>query len=265
MSDILNLDDFIASVKQKITLNKTAARTTIAAQFFSLFELAGNPGAGVLAGTNTTAGVVPTDATAGYPLINPFGASATGRLARVEFASSVACRIALFDRLWLGGPYNFNDAIALSGQPSYASRIPNGDYKDTEIWVEQVTAATGNQAVAVTYTDQDGNAGAATGAWGISAAPTLGRCWQLPLASGDGGVQTIESVTGSVASAGTFNVMVLRPLWSGRVRSANDGDVHDLLKTGLPQLFADSAIYMLVAADSTSSGVPELELTLANK
>lgn len=264
MSDILTLDQFIASAKQKVTMNKTATRTTVATGWFSLFDIAGNPGAGTLAGVSTAAGVVPTDATAGYPVLNAFGASATGRLGRVEFGSSVACRIALYDRLFVAGAYAYNAATALASQPSYAGRLPGGDYKDTELWVEQVTAATGNQAVTVTYTDQDGNAGATTGAVGIAAAPTVGRCWQLPLASGDTGIQKVESVTGTVASAGTFNVMVLRPLWSGRVKIANDGDVHDLLKTGFPQVFADSALYTMVAADSTSSGIPELELLVNN-
>lgn len=264
MSDILTLDQFIAAAKQKVTMNKTAARTTVATGWFSLMDVAGNPGAGTLAGTSTANGVVPTDATTGYPALNAFGGSTTGRLARVEFGSSVACRIAVYDRLFLAGAYAFNANTALSSQPSYAARLPGADYKDTELWVEQVTAATGNQAVNCTYTDQDGNTGAVTGAVGIGAAPTVGRCWQLPLAAGDTGLQAISNVAGTVASAGTFNVMVLRPLWSGRVRIANDGDVHDLLKTGNPQLFADSALYMMVAADSTSSGIPELELLVAN-
>lgn len=264
MSDILTLNDFIAAAKQKITLNKTATRTTVATGRFSLFDIAGNPGGGTLAGSSTANGSVPTDATAGYPVLNAFGGSATGRLARAEFGSSVACRLAIYDRLFLAGAYAFNASQALSSQPSYSGRLPGADYKDTELWVEQVTAATGNQAVNVTYTDQDGNAGATTGAVGIGAAPTVGRCWQLPLAAGDTGLQKIENVAGSVATAGTFNVMVLRPLWSGRVRINNDGDVHDLLKTGLPQLYADSALYVMVAADSTSSGIPEIELLVAN-
>lgn len=45
---------------------------------------------------------------------------------------------------------------------------------------------------------------------------------------------------------------------------ANDGDVHDLAKTGMPILFADSALMLAVAADSTSSGIPELEVVIAN-
>ena len=259
---ISSLDSYINSIRQTVSWRKTATRTTIANAWFSLFDLAGSPGAGTLAGSSTAAGVVPTDATAGYPsLANNAGAA---YLSRVEYGSTVACRIRVYDRLFLAGAYAFNANTALSSQPSYAGRVVGTDYRGTEIWVEQVTTATGNLAVNATYVDQDGNTGATTGATGIGAAPTVGRCWQLPFASGDSGVQAISNVAGSVASAGTFNVMVLRPLWSGRVRMANDGDLHDLLRCGLPQIFVDSSLYVLVAADSTSSGLPDLSLEVAS-
>jgi hypothetical protein len=261
---IATLNDYIASTKQRVQWMKTAARTTIAAQWFSLFELAGEPGAGTLAGTSTTAGVVPNDSTAGCPVINAFGGSATGYLSKIEFGNSVACRIAVFDMLWKGGAYLFNANTALSSQPSYSARLPGTDYKGLEIWAETVTAATLNQTWNVTYTNENGTTAHTTGAVGVGSAPTLGRCWQLPLQSGDAGVQTITNVAGGTGSAGTANILVLRPLWSGRVRMANDGDVHDMLRTGLPQVFTDSAIYVLVAADSTASGVPEMCLEIAN-
>lgn len=262
---IINWDGFIGSAKQPISLFKSAARTTIAGFPFSVFELAGNPGAGVLAGTSTTTGVVPTDATAGCPIINAFGGGATGYLAQLEFGNTVACRLKLFDLLWKGGAYAFNASVSGQTPTSFSSRVPGGtDFTDTQIWVEQVTAATGNQAVNVTYTNQSGTTGRTTGATGIGAAPTVGRLWQLPLQSGDTGVQGVTGVACTVASAGTFNVLVMRPIWSGRVKVANDGDIHDLTKTGMPVLYADSAIYMAVIADSSSSGVPEIELVVAN-
>lgn len=247
---VLSIDNYLASTRQKVPMTKTGGRTTVAAGWFSLFDVAGQPGAGTLAGSSTTAGVVPADTTAGFPPINSFG-GATGYLANVEFGSSVACRIALFDCLFKAGAYAFNANTALSSQPSYSGRVPGSDYKGLEIWVETVTAATGNQTWNVTYTDESGNTGATTGAVGIGAAPTVGRCWQLPLASGDSGVQAITNVAGGTGSAGTANILVLRPLWQGRVKIANDGDLHDLIRTGMPQIYDTSALYMMVCPDST--------------
>ncbi len=258
-------DGFIAAAKQPISMMKTASRTSIAAAWFSVFDLAGNPGAGTLAGTSTAAGVVPTDATAGCPVINAFGGSATGYLAQVDFGSSVAARLKLFDMLFKAGAYAFNANTTLAAQPSYSSRVSGGtDFSDTMIWIECVTAFTGNMSVAVTYTNQAGTTGRTTGTVALGTAPTLGRMVQLPLQAGDTGVQKIESVVATVATAGTFNVLVLRPLWSGRAKIANDGDVHDLAKTGMPVVYADSALIMVVAADSTATGIPEIELVVAN-
>ena len=272
---ITTFDGLIAAPKQSISIVKTASRTSVATSWFSIFDLAGNPGAGTLAGTSTTAGVVPTDATAGCPTINAFGGGATGYLAHVDFGSSVACRIKLFDMLYKAGAYAFTAATTtVTAPPSYSTRVPGGtDYSDTQIWIEVSTAfVTGNAwNVTVTYTNQSGTTGRSTVAFGTALAAaglTLGRMYQLPLQAGDTGVQKIESVvvTNAVTAmtAGAFNVLVLRPLWSGRCKIANDGDVHDLTKTGMSELYADSALVALISADSTATGIPELEITIAN-
>jgi hypothetical protein len=206
---------------------------------------------------------VPTDATVGCPAIDAFGGGATGYLAQVDFGSSVACRMKLFDMVFKAGAYAFNANTALTAQPSYVSRMPGGSYVDTQIWIEPVTAFTGNPTFTITYTNQSGTTGrTATLAAGL--APTLGRMMQIPLQAGDTGIQKIDNVAATVATVGTFNVLVLRPLWSGRVRIANDGDTHDLFKTVNPVIFADSAIVLLVAPDSTATGIPELEFVIAN-
>jgi hypothetical protein len=265
---ITTLDQFVAAAKQRTIWKKTATRTTVASGWFSMFDLAGNPGAGTLAIGNTAAGVVPTDATAGYPLINAFGGGATGYIGRAVYSSTVACRIALYDRIFAAGAFAFNANTTLAGQPSYLGRIPGGTAADcagqTELWAEMVTVATGNQAVAVTYTNDLGTAGRTTGAVGIGAAPTLGRCWQLPLQAGDKGVSSIQTIVGSVATVGTFNVMALRPLGEARIVAANFQQLVDWLAGGLPQVYADSALYPLINADSTSSGLPDLTIDIVN-
>jgi hypothetical protein len=50
---ITTLDQYIAAVKQRIRIVKTTSRTVVATIPFSLFDIAGNPGVGVLPGTNT--------------------------------------------------------------------------------------------------------------------------------------------------------------------------------------------------------------------
>lgn len=258
---ITTVDGFTGAARQYPAYVKTATRTVIAGNWFTLFDLAGQPGAGVLAGTSVAAGVVPVAGGAGFPSINSIAAS--GYLSGVQFGSSVACRLSLFDLLWKAGAYAFNAAQALTGQPSFAARVPEANYAVTSIWIETVTAFTGIPTFTITYTNQSGVAGR-TATIAAASALTLGRMLQVPLRSGDTGVQLITNVTCTVATVGTFNVLVMRALWSGRVRIANDGGNDNMVATGLPPIFSTTALYLAVAADATSSGNPELRLTVSD-
>jgi hypothetical protein len=180
----------------------------------------------------------------------------------------------IFDMLFKAGAYAFTaGTTALAAQPSYSSRVPSGiDFTDTQIWIEVTTAFLTGTAwqVQVTYTNQSGTAGRTSiiSAAQAAAALTLGRMFQMALQSGDTGVQKIESVivTNGVTAmtAGNFNVLVLRPLWSGRCRLSNDGAVHDWQATAMPIIYSDSALTLAVNADSSSTGIPELEFVIAN-
>jgi hypothetical protein len=257
---ISTLDGYIGSSKQRITWMKTGTRTLVGALPYTVFDIAGNPGAGTLAIGNTANGLVPANGVAGYPIINSFSGQ-NGYLGKVEFGSSVACCLDLYDRLFAAGAYAYNANITLATQPSYSSRVIDSNYNGLQIWVEAVTAFTGTLNVIIDYLDQDGNAGATPQT--ATAALPVGRMYQIPLAAGDSGVRQIVCVRGLTATAGTFNVMVLRPLWSGRCVTANFGDVHDLLKTGFVRIFDTSALYMILAADSTAVGLPDVSIQIA--
>lgn len=257
---ITSLATYIAAAKSRVTLQKTASRTSVANIPFSVFDQAGQPGAGTLAVGNTANGIVPTDATTGYPLL-PVPPTDL-QLTKVQMRSSVACWIDLYDCLFSAGAYAFNADTTLASQPSYSGRVPGSDYNNLELWIEAVTAFTGNQTVQINYLDQGGAAGD-TGAIATGVAPIVGRMLQLPLAAGDSGIQQITRVRSSVATVGTFNVHVMRWLWGGRVNVANQGLVDSLMKTGAPLIYGDSALRMVVTADSTATGLPAMRLEVS--
>jgi hypothetical protein len=267
---ITTLDGLIAASRQQVRIIKTASATTVAALPFTTLDLAGYPGAGSLAVGNTANGLVPTDATAGFPLINAFGGSATGYLQAVDFGNSVAGRLTLYDRLFHAGSYSLTAlaTVNLTAQPSYSGRVPSGtDFTNTELFLEINTAVAASAvSVTVTYTNESGVAARTTGASVSLASMTTRRLVPMPLQAGDSGVQKIESVTvgGTVAATGTANVVVARRLWSNRARVANDGGLDAFDATGLPVVFADSALWLVCEADSTSSGVPEVVATIVN-
>jgi hypothetical protein len=260
---ITTLDGIIAAAKQRVLLNKSGARTSVALGWFTVFDLAGNVGAGTLAGTSTTTGTVPTDATAGCPVINAFGGSAVGYVSRIEAGNTAACRIMLYDLLWKGGAYAFNASTSGNSPTSYSSRVPNSDYTGLELWYEQVTAGTLVQNVNVNYNNEAGTAHS-TGVIAAPAAMILGRMFQIPLLAGDKGIQGVTGVAATVASAGTFNLLVLRPLGEVRVRLANDSVVQDALTTGMPVVYADSALFLIVNTDSTTVQNPECVVDIVN-
>lgn len=261
---IATLDQYIAAARQRVVFVKTAAPTTVASAWFTFFDLAGDPVAGTLAGGNTANGVVPDDTTTGFPSITDFIGGGVGYVGEIDYTSTVIGRLAMFDCLFKAGAYSFNSAVSLTSQPSYLARTPDGAGNGCQIWLETVTAFTGNITVAVTYTNQAGTAAQTTGTFAPAVAPTIRRLFQMPLANGDCGVQKIESVTGTVASVGTFNVLVLRPLWSGRVGIIAGEDIHGLDRTAFPTVYQTSALYVLVAADSTGGGLPSLQIDVVN-
>ena len=253
------VDGLRAATKQFISFYKVGGATRGTDSWVTHFDIAGSPGAGTLSVGNTAAGTVPTSATAGFPPITAFAAGATGYLACVNFGAAAVCRYRLFDCLFRAGAYAFNANTTLAAQPSYSARLPNGSYAETQLWFEAVTLFTGTPVVTVTYTNQAGVAGRTTGAITLASAFKLGRLQQLPLQAGDTGIQKIDSVTCATASVGTFNLLVFRPLWSGRIDLATQY-VNDFTETGLPVVFADSALYLI--SNPFTSGNAEVDVSI---
>lgn len=260
---ITTLDGYIGAAKQTILHAKTATITAVAQQITSVGHLAGSAGSTTLAGTNATVGVIQTDALTGYPTINAFTGGAKGYISRIGGYYSVSGRLILVDFLLKLGTFAFNAAVSGLTTLDISGRVPGGtDFTGCEIWLEAVTAFTGNQTIAVTYIDGN-NAGQTTGTIATGVAPIIGRCLRLPLANGKG-VKSITGVTSTVSTVGTFNVLIVRPLHYMRIPFAGYSEQRDLYGTGMPEVFADSALGLFVQPDSTASALPEWTIEIAN-
>lgn len=325
---ILSDDEFKAALKVQLILGKTATRTTVALNPFSVYDLAGNPGAGTLAVGNTANGVSHTKATAGYPSFPDAPAGRGWYLAGSYGNSSAAGHREVYDFLYSCGAHAFNANQALTSQPSFDDRIrvapawaantafragdivTNGsapikaylctsggvsaasggptttdssitdntctwrylfnglNYAGIEILVEQVTAATGNQAVNATYSTMgdDGTTltgSRATGAVGVGAAPIVGRMWRLPLQAGDKNVARLDNIAGTVGSAGTFNVHLARRLDASAAYVSPFSDAHGYDRTGLIYVPNEAALRDVQATGGTTSLTGPLSLLLA--
>ena len=267
---ITTADGWFAAAKQKLLMAKTAAATTVAANPFSLWNRAGNPGAGTLAVGNAATGVLFDDTVAGAPLLRAFGGGATGYLAAGRFRNTVAGSLILYDRLWGAGAVLMTSLATtnFASQPSYAGRLPGGnDYGNIDILLELTTTVSATATtVSVGYTDEAGTAGRTTGASASLSGFATPRCVIMPLQAGDKGVQKIDSVTvgGTVASAGAFNVIAARRLAVFDIRVANSMDLQSWDAIGGPQLFETSCLWMVGVPDGTTSGGPTLDLDIIN-
>jgi hypothetical protein len=276
---IATLNDYIVSQKSRVQWTKVTAQTVVAGIPFTNFGGVGSPAAGTWAGTTTASAILQTTALTGYM---SFGfSSGTTYLSKLEFSNTVSSRLRLVDIITKSGPYSYaTGTTAITSYPSITARCPDY-YASTatvygtrnEIWIGVTTAFVTGTAwqVQCTYTNQAGATSHTTiiSAAQAAAALTLNKLFQLPLQSGDTGVQAIQSVIvtngGTIMTAGAFNVMIVREIWtSGRIPVAYAGDIHDMLKTGLPIIYNDSALDLWCQADSTSFGLPEIYMELCN-
>lgn len=230
--------------------------------FCTRFAATGEP-QGTLAGTSTTAGVVPTSASAGYPRIKAFSSGNVGYIKNIISVKNASGRMILFDRLWVGGAYNFNANVTLTGQPSYASRVPNSDYSGLELWLEIVTSLSDNANVQVTYTNESG-VGSRTATMGTQTNVSTERVVMMNLQSGDSGIQRVDAVT-AAGTVGTFNVMVLRRIADINCFAGNVPDNFSIFDNFfLEQIYDTSALYLLSQANGVlGTGLMKVRVIIA--
>lgn len=235
-----------------------AGAATVAGQFTSLFTFNMTPrGQGAAAGGTARNPTNATNGTLGQ-------ANATG--GRVKRISGFGCQmnvagvVTLYDRL--------ADISGLSGTVTTAqnttglavTRYTGTESVGNQIWVEiftliGVTATT----ITVNYTNQDGTAGRTSQpvVFGGTARREATRLISVPLAAGDTGVRSIESVTvlATTGTAGDFGVMIARPIVSAPIGLAGSGVLIDCL-TMLPsmrEIKEDAALSLMMQATTTTS------------
>jgi hypothetical protein len=268
----MDFNEYCGAYKQTVEISKTASVTTVAGQWSTLFAQGGFPAAGS-APANTTTGVVPTDATTGFPIIQPFQGSNVGRIGRVEADSPVNQVLSLYDVLFWAGPTTIPTAgtttVALSSRPSFAARLPfrgdgvTRDWSSVELWAWMSTAG-GAQAhtVSADYTNQDGTTARNTGNQSTNGI-IQHRLIRMPWAAGDNGARELEGykVNGIASATGAVVMMAMRRLWRGRV-IGNTTLVAGPDMTGLPQVFSDSALMLLSRPESTASSTPSVYIEI---
>ena len=274
---ISSIDDYISASKQTISYFKTNSVTTVAGVPSILINRDGNPLAGAINPNNTTTGIVPTDATTGYPDIQDAVGSNKLYLTSASVTAPVSMSIQLFDVLFTAGmttiPTSGTTTVSLTSRPSFTSRVPfmadgvTRNFAAVELWAYPATIAASNHAhtMSIDYLDQGGAPGN-TG--NISTQNIIvNRLIRFPLASGDTGVSDVTgyNLNGIGSAAGTMVVLAMRPIGPLLRTVGGLSYTYNIVDLGMPEIFNGSALMAVCWADSTSSSTPSLILQISQK
>jgi hypothetical protein len=273
---ITTASDYKSSLRQRILYSKTSTGWGGPNRYYSNLRIGGGSVAAASAPVNNTTGAILTSASTGFPPIADFGGA--GYITEIE-ASMLSTNSAfggyrwvLADILWYAGSYTGSSNVVLSSQPSLIARIPDGDYRGTQLWtIGTGGAGVNTPEVTITYTNEVGVTGRSTGLFNFNAAASSNVGLQAhlaPLQAGDLGIQKVESVVGNGSTTYQHDIAIVRPLVSGRVGFGRSVRRLWLDAIGMPVVYPTSALTTLVSLDSASPGttVPmELAIEIASK
>lgn len=258
---ITTQDGLLAAIAagERKNLNKASATTEGAGTWFSLWKIAGNPPAGANPPAYTAgSGYSPTDATTGaIPFTNPTN---DAYLARLSMSGATLGTVILYDRLWACSSFltNTTSTQTVTTPGSLPSgRDPNTGL-DVEPWIEVYTAPGATGATwTMTGTDADGNTGRTWTYAHPANAETAGQMAPMQIGTASKlGCRAVASLACSISSgtAGDVGVTLLRRLAEIPINVINVGQVLDAYALGLPDVYDDAAIAMMVQCTATNTG-----------
>lgn len=265
---ITTLDGALAGMKPVQFFDKVLTTTLVAGRPFSLWNLAGIPGAGLVPAT-TAGGVVLSSTSAlvngQIPHYDP-SAGPLSYLARFSANSQVAGTVELVDRLWHAGGNSAGAALSptlTTAQTINSAAWPARDINGASAGGDGVrialevltTLGAGTPTFTLTYTNQSGTAGrTATNIITVVAASAVGSFYEFGLQAGDTGVRSIQSLTlSATATSGTFALVAYRPLAQLEIVSVNISNSLDLLSGGFVQLYDGTVPALLFTGNATTA------------
>jgi hypothetical protein len=240
---ITTRDGLIAALaaSQRKSIIKVPATAGKGAGFFhSYWTAPGFPGAGAAAGSVN--GAICTDATAGaIPFTNPTAPVLT-YLGRMSLGASLGAYFELYDRLWHNSALVGNVTTLQSFTQPALTRWTTGE--GVELWMEVYSAVAHTaQTVTVLYTNSAGTSGRST-TFAFPASPVVGQMQPIPLAAGDTGVRSVQSVQFGATSgqAGNWGLVLMKPHVEISIPNSNMGVTQGPFDLALPQVADDACL-----------------------
>lgn len=257
---ITSLDGALAGMQRPVPLIK--AGVTMAAvgalRGYTPWYAAGSPGASsaTAIGINGEAVTPALGSTGGrIPRTNP-GVGVNAHLARLAMQSSQIGTLWLIDRVWQNSGLVVTSTTAQAITPAaLPARDGNGTTNGADIQAAiewSAAGGAGTPTVTLTYTDQDGNAGASAVMTGV-ASPPAGTFELFTLAAGDSGIRAPTSfIQSATRTSGTMHLVLFRVLAQIEISSANVGNAIDVLTGGMPRIYNDSVLQLVWFPSATA-------------
>lgn len=246
---ITTLDGCIAGMRAPVPITKVGIATAAvgAMRGHTLWYAAGNPGAATANAAGVNGAAVSGTVAGQIPHTNPVSGNA--HLARLAMSASTAGSLWLIDRLWNNSGLSVTLTTAQAITPAaLPARDGAGGTTGANVMAAVEWSATGGAGVptvTLTYTDQDGNAGA-TGTFTGVASPPVGTFELFTLAAGDTGVRAPTSfIQNATRTSGTMHLVLFRVLAQMELSAANIGSAIDGLTGGLPRIYDNSALQLV--------------------
>lgn len=249
---------------QRIQIYKASQSTEGAGTFASLWKAAGNPVAGANPPAFGSSGFVPTRTTTGALGQSNPTSPALSYLCRLGLKGATVGGFMLYDRLWACSGFSTTSvAVQTVTTPGVlpAGRDPTAG-ADVEPWVEIYTAPGATAATwTLTGTDANGNTNRTWTYAHPANAETVGQ--MAPFVPGGGspaatmGIQVVNSLQCSVSSgtAGDVGVTLIRRITDLPIVAANIGAVLDAFGCGMPRIYDDACLALMVLASAANTGI----------
>ena len=256
----IDMDALLAALPAaEFDVYKAAQTAEGAGTWHSMWKVPGIPAAGANPPLYTAgSGYIPTRATVGaVGQANPAG---NRYLANVNVSCSTIGSLIIYDRLWTCSGFGTVVTTAqnvVTGGTLPAGRTPNGA-SDVELWLEVYTAPGATGATwTITAPDGGGTSRAYTYAHPANAESVGQMMPVVPPAAAAAGVGIPTSFQASVSSgtAGDIGITLMRRLAVIPFALANIGTALDALALGLPEVYDDACLALMVQCSYAATGV----------
>lgn len=258
---ITTLDGVIAGFQRPHTLIKSGITMAAvgAIRAYTPWYAAGSPGASVA----TTIGVngeacTPALGSVGSRILRANPGVGNAYLGRLAMQASNNGTLWLIDRLWQNSGLSTTLTTAQAITPAaLPARSADGTINGADVLAAiewSVVGGAGVPTVTLTYTDQDGNAGASALVTAV-AAPPVGTFEIFTLGAGDTGIRAPTSfIQSATRTSGTMHLVLFRLIAAIDCTSSNIGNAIDALTSGMPRIYNDS-ILQTIWFPSATAGV----------